>query len=366
MKHQLFMQSLKALRRLAVFVQIGNPAGRAPEIELEPREEEKIYGPLAESHQIFTWRLKNALCCGLYSGGVINQRNNVYLRLTAFPWGKELHPSLCSPYLGVMRASVNKAVFLLTPRAKGNYYHWLADLLPRLLLVQQSGLADFSERIIVLHQPSRRYENDTLRLLGIPEEQVMRLHPFDTLSVNDLVVTDYLHSRDGQYFPSWKKWLLDGFKEKMLGAVPQNPTRKIYLLRGKQRIRQLLGEERLVKILKGLGFEILDPQQLTLLEQMQALSEAAVVVGLHGAALTNIIFCQPGTLVVELRSSYKPPEHYAEIAKTYQLQFETVSLEPEKIVEKPNLALKQHLLLSDQKIEKLLSKLQLLENWLQH
>ncbi|AHM62222.1 Tetratricopeptide TPR_2 repeat-containing protein [Flammeovirgaceae bacterium 311] len=361
MKHKIYKYVLSLLRRVAKLIQIGNPAGRAPSLLNEPlnMQQLEVQAPLPKSMAV--WQLPNTLCSGLYGGVVINAQNQVYDRFLIYPWGKELHPCLTFPYLGNKKLDIQKAVFLITVATKANYYHWIADLLPRLLLVQKCGLADFHERSFILHQPERCYEHDTLRLLEIAEEKVIRLQTFETIAVKDLVIADYLHSRDGQHFPAWKKELLNEFKAKVLGPESKKGDRKIYLLRGKQRTRKLLGEERLVHMLQELGFEIMDPQQLSLLEQMHILSQAAVVVALHGAALTNIIFCKEGTLIVELRSSHKPPEYYSEIAKTYQLQFETISLKPERVLEPRHLANEQDLHLSEKSLETLLSTLQMYE-----
>jgi hypothetical protein len=361
MKHFLFKHCLKSLRKLAAVVQLGNPAHKAPRLMVEPEETEQLACPLAIAPHLTVWHLQQVLCCGIYSGALINRHNQVYMRFTSFPWGKELHPSLSSPYLGRRLPALNKAIFLMTPRAKANYYHWLADLLPRLLLIQKCTLADRDQYSIILHQPSRQYETDTLQLLGIRKEHLIRLEAFDTIAVGDVVIADYLHSPDGQKFPHWKKSLLDEFKYKYIDLHHKKANRRIYLLRGKHKSRRLLGEEKLVNMLSESGFEILDPQHLTLLEQMKTLSEAAVVVGLHGAALTNIIFCQPGTRVIELRSSHLPPEHYSEIAKTYDLQFESICLPPRRVISKPHLALEQHLQLTDQSLAVLKDKLKPLD-----
>lgn len=326
---------------------------------MEPEANERLQVPAGMPEDISVWQLSNVLCCGLYGGAVISQHNRVYRRFTAFPWGAELHPSLSLPYLGRKLATLEKAIFLVTPSAEGNYYHWITDLLPRLLLVQKCGILAGEERSIILHKFEARYESDTLKIINIPAAKIIRIHTFAFLEVKDLVITDLL-SR-GRTFPAWKKQLLDEFRERALKTAGRQFLGKLYLLRGNQSKRRLIGEERLVEHLESLGFQILDPRQLTVGEQVQAMAGAQVVIGLHGAALTNVIFCRPGTCIIELRSQHQPPEHYSEIARTCGLHFESVHLPPQRVNKHKHLSNKQHLILTDKSIQELSEKLSSLQ-----
>ena len=52
--------------------------------------------------------------------------------------------------------------------------------------------------------------------------------------------------------------------------------------------------------LDAAGFETFEPASGNHREQVETFRNADVVVAVHGAALTNLMFCRPGTLVVEL------------------------------------------------------------------
>ncbi|WP_017733610.1 glycosyltransferase family 61 protein [Nafulsella turpanensis] len=354
MKSKVVRFCLRFLRFWAAFIQVGNPFGKAPALIPDPDENEKLPVPPDSGNELAIWRLSNVLCSGLYGGAVISAQNRVYKRFTAFPWGTDLHPVLTSPFLGKRRRSIGKAVFLLTPEAQGNYYHWMVDLLPRLLFVMDN-LGDVEERFIILHSSSRPYELHTLRLLNISQARVVRIAPSEIVHVKDLVVADYVPC--GEMFPEWKKKLFGRFRRKKLEAVVAKSFGKVYLLRGQQKVRRIIGEEHLIELLWKKGFAIIDLQQLSLEEQMESLENAKIVVAPHGAALTNLVFCKEGTLVVELRSKTNPPEHFSEIAKTCNLRFETISLIPVRNRKKKHLANKENLLLDKQSIEELIEKL---------
>jgi len=48
------------------------------------------------------------------------------------------------------------------------------------------------------------------------------------------------------------------------------------------------------------GFEIVHPENISLKAQIELMAETQILVSLHGAALTNMLFLQEGQQVVEL------------------------------------------------------------------
>jgi len=62
----------------------------------------------------------------------------------------------------------------------------------------------------------------------------------------------------------------------------------------------MLNESELVDLLCKRGFEHIYFERLSLREQIQAASEASVLVGGHGSGLTHLLFMREDSLVVEL------------------------------------------------------------------
>ncbi len=70
-------------------------------------------------------------------------------------------------------------------------------------------------------------------------------------------------------------------------------------------------ETQLREVLKEFGFEILSDISRTVDRQIRLFAEAQVVVGPHGAGFTNLLWCQPGTKVMEFfYAGYTPPFFY--------------------------------------------------------
>ncbi|MEI7425270.1 MAG: glycosyltransferase family 61 protein, partial [Candidatus Staskawiczbacteria bacterium] len=75
--------------------------------------------------------------------------------------------------------------------------------------------------------------------------------------------------------------------------------KKIYLKRTNYRI--ITNENEVWEILSRKGFELVQPEKLTFLEQIQLFSKCDVVIG-NGSGLSNTVFCNKGTKVLNFDS----------------------------------------------------------------
>jgi capsular polysaccharide biosynthesis protein len=91
----------------------------------------------------------------------------------------------------------------------------------------------------------------------------------------------------------------------------------------------VLNEDRVIELLESLGFETLRLDGRTVREQAALFSGAEVIVSAHGAALANLVFARPGTVVIELMGRNSASAVYAQLAWQCRLQYEMVmGLEP--------------------------------------
>jgi capsular polysaccharide biosynthesis protein len=61
-----------------------------------------------------------------------------------------------------------------------------------------------------------------------------------------------------------------------------------------------VNEAEVLELLTERGFTVVDPGALSVAEQIRACAGASIIVGAHGAGLTNLMFAAPGAAVVEL------------------------------------------------------------------
>jgi capsular polysaccharide biosynthesis protein len=160
-----------------------------------------------------------------------------------------------------------------------NYFHWLFDSLPRLAVLQASGIA--FDRLVVPAGLSR-FHVETLEILGFGPE---RLQPFlgEHLIPDELVWCSPVApiGRPPRFAVDWLR--------QNLHAPDIAPTKCMYLRRSN---RTLANEQALLPLFIDAGFEIIDPSLLSVRDQVTLFADARFVAGPHGAAFANCVFSQ--------------------------------------------------------------------------
>jgi len=194
-----------------------------------------------------------------------------------------------------------------------NYYHWLMEYLPRVGIARDAGLLDDDMTVLVNAQPAG-WQSETLDRLGIPPSRLSPLVGETTLSTALLVVPSLPSTR----------YAVDFLRRSFL-SDPTAPHRVIYVARldcDPSRSR-IANEIEVARAMQELGADILVPGEATFAEQVRLFSEAKVVVGPHGAGLTNIAFCPTGAHVLEIVNSINADYVFFEqIAKAADLKFQ--------------------------------------------
>jgi hypothetical protein len=80
-------------------------------------------------------------------------------------------------------------------------------------------------------------------------------------------------------------------------------------------------EPALIEQVHKRGYEVVTPGSLSFAEQVQLFRGARLIVGPHGAGLTNIVFCEPGTIVYELIPSHYINACFSNLAHICDLRY---------------------------------------------
>ncbi|AKC82671.1 hypothetical protein IMCC26134_07620 [Verrucomicrobia bacterium IMCC26134] len=188
--------------------------------------------------------------------------------------------------------AVNGSTAVVAVNLGDGYAHWLLEEFPRLLSVPAGCVEN-----LLLHVDSG-LAREALRLRG-GAEQVIAVRREQHLACAPLLVPG-LVATAATPVPRTLR-LIDEFTES-LGRVASGCGERVYFSREKAGRRRVANEAALWGMLEANGFKKVCLEELTWDQQIGVCRRARVVVAPHGAGLANIVFCSPGTRVVELLS----------------------------------------------------------------
>ena len=209
----------------------------------------------------------------------------------------EEHPLLAAERLPRPTSLTGTVAVMSAPGGRG-YYHWLCDVLPRFELIRESTLLDGPPDRYIVNSSVTEFQRESLDALGIDRATVIESMWHPHLTAENLVLPS-LADRPGYI----SDWAVDFLRETFSrDAPPSSAPKRIYISRGHATHRKLANEDDLFVRLRERGFEKVEMESLSLHEKAGLLGSAEVVLGPHGAGLTNAVFCSPGCKVLELFS----------------------------------------------------------------
>lgn len=269
--------------------------------------------------------------------GVPGQKNPYYFHVDAVD--KQCNAIIPEPIFNHKR----KAVLV---GGSTNYYHWTIDFLPLLFSVLTDE--EIKDIPIVINGDLASFQKEILKYKRLTRTNLIKVrypsaHQFSSCLVP---IMDF-----DNRIKCLKFCAKDILKKQKNITVPD--AKKIYLKRGDSAHRQAIGEEKLVKKLEQNGFLAIDAGQYSIFEQMAIFSKAQVVVGVHGAALTNIVYAESSCCVVEITSSCWDMPFFENIAKAGGQKYTKVKTDYK---EKPSqLPLNWDCVITDECIDSVLS-----------
>lgn len=199
------------------------------------------------------------------------------------------------------------------------FYHNVVDRLPSIILLRDTIMKQDPEVKLLIPKVKNQFSDgqvpgyfyEYLQLLGITRDRIEH--------ANDI----YCHSADELYFatpfamePIPKKLLMK-LRKDLVEASAKEPLSREYnhnlivVIQREETNRCIENLDELLILLKKMfadkGYEILVYKaDQSIAEQIQIFNHAKIVIGLMASGMTNIIFTNPGTAVVDIRPEVKP------------------------------------------------------------
>ncbi|MBF2067354.1 MAG: glycosyltransferase family 61 protein [Calothrix sp. C42_A2020_038] len=199
----------------------------------------------------------------------------------------------------VMKLS-GKVAYLSDPEPS-NYYHWMCVTLPLLRFYQKYYNLTDIDFFYVGQFPLSGFHKETLAKAGISMEKIIQEScTADKLvaaissrfiGVNDPISSEAYH---------FTRNLFQNQCQGLCKTDTETQKNRFYVQRGNVNRRRVINEDEVIDLLSTYGFKTVQMDNKTVQEQAEIFSQAEAIVAPHGAALTNLLFAQPKTTVIEI------------------------------------------------------------------
>jgi len=198
---------------------------------------------------------------------------------------------------------LNGTTLLLGVHGAHNYYHWNVDVLPKLKVLELAGHAVENVDHIVLRNFNRRFHSGSFSCLGLAEDKLYLTENSPFFKCERLLHIDlrnFVGMRMHRMVPEF-------LRSVFLRSSELPGGRKLFVARESSHDRPIVNQQDTLELVTQYGFEIVFLEELSLPEQAVLFNSACVIVSTHGAGLTNLVYCNPGTTVVEIFGAHVYP-----------------------------------------------------------
>ncbi|MDC1032711.1 glycosyltransferase family 61 protein [Candidatus Pelagibacter sp.] len=288
---------------------------------------------LFKHNKYFTYSIKNGRIYTDYVQNVAIIHKNYLHGDTSF---QQVNHKLASPKNNSVlkkgtpriKKKFKGSILSLVQGASGeNYFHWMIDILPKLKIF--SSNYNFNN-INYLYVPElSSVMKETLNLLKI-KKKIINSKNFRHIEANEIISTTHpwyhksTFASQSNNIPAWSiKWIRNKFlnhKKKFL------IKKKIFLDRSDSKYShcKLINNDEIIKFLLKRNFSIIKCSELNFVKQIFAFWNASEIVGVHGAAFTNIIFSKSNTKIIEIKPYGHDGLYFEKISKINNLNYKSI------------------------------------------
>ncbi|MET4389879.1 capsular polysaccharide biosynthesis protein [Bradyrhizobium sp. F1.4.3] len=214
---------------------------------------------------------------------------------------------------------IDGRVAVLATDGASLYYHWLFQLLPRIELMRLAGIQLAEIDAFYVNNFDSRFQRDTLASLGIQPSRIIEGSKVPYLKARELIVPSVPLGT-----ACFRPWMVDFLRNAFLPGNwrdTNTPGRRLYISRGLAGYRRVLNEDKVIALLKKRRFEVLALETMSISEQATVMASCEAVVAPHGGGMSNIIFCSPGTKIVEIYSPELVATYYWKLSNALNLDY---------------------------------------------
>lgn len=214
-------------------------------------------------------------------------------------------------------------VTLAAMGADKNYFHFLLNSVARLVYLKRAFLP-FVPDYYLISGAVTDFVTDTLALFGIPRGRVIGTADFSAFRPARLIAPALIH-HPFVVPPHACEFV----RTTILSHLPagSSPRRRIMVDRSDAPARRVRNLPELSPLLAEFGIELVQLSGMSVAQQAALFRDADLVIANHGAALTNLIFCEPGTRVLQVLAPGMMEREYRTISQHGRLRHDYIVAE---------------------------------------
>jgi len=224
-------------------------------------------------------------------------------------------------------------VFNLCQGGSGNnYFHFIFDILPKIYLLK-SEIDLNSLDFFYLNEP-KNWQIKILNELGIQKEKLLSSKKNKHILADEIYAVDhpwYSHGLVQYNLNKIPKWIVHYNRKQFLNENKKTYSKKIFLDRSGSQFNhcQIKNLPDMLAFAKKKKLKICQPEKLSFKKQIYIFNNSSIICGAHGASFTNIIFCRPGTKIIEIIPKDHPNQKCERISKILKLKYFRIQTKPD-------------------------------------
>ena len=271
--------------------------------------------------------------CSEYGHVIIDQK--YVLRELILPNDRFYHSvNLMNENKNLISKKIPGRVAVITRRDAGTYGHWIIDILGRIALLEIMGV-DFDWIYIPYY---KSFMKETLTLWGIDSNKIIEpTNDCYAIQADELIVPSLVSRRVptpnknfssytplSVYYPVWAvEYIRNKFLPFIQNKINKNFNEKIFISRKDSCFRNIENEDEVFKEFENYGFVRYELSKLSFLEQLELFHHAKVIASPNGSGLSNIMFCNKNTKILEIFQARADSSFY-NLAQVVGLQYNPI------------------------------------------
>ena len=239
-------------------------------------------------------------------------------------WHRYVHPRLSKP--NCIKYVLNSTFFskrklekaIVLQFGASNYWHFYNDFLGALRLAEELKIDD---QIPVLVPESLCKQSFFKQILSYTPALQKRKWVFQKkneyyeVKTTYFLVTAHAHKKNFDY-------ALKNIVVPEKDRNSESDSENIFVTRNSKWGRTIQNLQEIESVAEDFGFKIIDCDLLSVYQQISCFRRAKLCIGIHGASLTNIIYCENTLALLEIMPSFRINPVYYLMAKHYGYNYD--------------------------------------------